>query len=169
MHLRRRIIAAVGLIWLGTAAAVAEEAVARVGTYGAWSLLTDDNAPHLFCFVTSEAKESAPKAERDVPRAYISAWPKDGIRGEVSFRFAAHIEQHSDVTASIRPNEYTLFTNGDRAFVKDPTQELKLLDAMRKGHVLTVAFTAEDGGQVSDTYSLSGVGVALQTLQDTCF
>ena len=87
MQYRRCIIAALCLIWLNSATAIGADAVTRVDTYGDWSLLTDSNAPHLFCFVTSEPKTSEPQdAPRDAPRAYISAWPKDGISGEVSFR-----------------------------------------------------------------------------------
>jgi hypothetical protein len=141
----------------------------RVDTYGDWTLLTDSASPHLFCFVTSEPKSSAPKdAPREAPRAYISAWPKDGIRGEVSFRMGFKIKKNAPATASVGPGGFKLFGSNDHAFVSDSTQELKLIEAMRKGNTMTVA-VASDHGTVTDTYSLSGVVAALQKLQDACF
>ena len=141
----------------------------RVDTYGDWTLLTDSAIPHLFCFVTSEPKSSTPNnAQREAPRAYISAWPKDGIRGEVSFRMGFKIKKSTQGTASVGAGGFKLFGSSDRAFVSDSTQELKLIEAMRKGSSMTVAI-ASDHGTVTDTYSLSGVGTALQKLQETRF
>jgi hypothetical protein len=141
----------------------------RVNTYGDWTLLTDSATPHLFCFVTSEPKSSTPKdAPREAPRAYISAWPKDGIRNEVSFRIGFKVKKKALATASVGARGFKLFGSNDRAFVLDSTQELKLIEAIRKGSTMTVA-VASDHGTVKDTYSLSGVGAALQKLQDACF
>lgn len=141
----------------------------RVDTYGDWTLLTDSETPHLFCFITSEPKSSTPKdAEREAPRAYISAWPKDGIRGEVSFRMGFAIKKSAQGKASVGPSGFKLFGSNDRAFVSDSTQELKLIEAMRRGSTMTVA-VASDHGTVTDAYSLSGIGTALQKLQQSCF
>jgi hypothetical protein len=40
---------------------------------------------------------------------------------------------------------------------------------MRKGADLTVVASSERGTEITDTYSLSGLGQALQKLQATCF
>lgn len=141
----------------------------RVDTYGDWTLLTDSATPHLFCFVTSQPKSSTPKdAPREAPRAYISAWPKDGIRSEVSFRMGFKIKKNAPATASVGSGGFKLFSSDNHAFVSDSTRELKLIEAMRKGSTMTVA-VASDHGTVTDTYSLSGVAAALQKLQDACF
>jgi hypothetical protein len=168
MHGPRRFFAALPFFVLASAPLGAEP-MTRVDTYGDWTLLTDSETPHLFCFVTSQPKSSAPNnAQREAPRAYISAWPKDGIRSEVSFRMGFKIKKSAQGTASVGAGGFKLFGSNDRAFVSDSTQELKLLEAMRKGSSMTVA-VASDHGTVTDTYSLSGVGVALQKLQETCF
>jgi hypothetical protein len=168
MHGPRCFLAAL-LFFASASAPLEAETMTRVDTYGDWTLLTDSVTPHLFCFVTSEPKSSAPNnAQREAPRAYISAWPKDGIRGEVSFRMGFQIKKSTQGTASVGAGGFKLFGSSDRAFVSDSTQELKLIEAMRKGSSMTVAI-ASDHGTVTDTYSLSGVGVALQKLQETCF
>jgi len=150
--------------------AIGAESVTRASTYGDWDLMVDSNAPHLFCFVTSEPKTSEPQdIQREAPRAYVSAWPKDGIRAEVSFLPGYKIKKNAQGTATVSPSGFRLFGSSDRAYVSDSTQELKLLEAMRKGSTMTVAVPSDGGATVTDTYSLNGVGLALQKLQETCF
>jgi invasion protein IalB len=152
------------------ARALSAERVSLDHTYGDWSLMVDGNNPHLFCFVTSEPKSSAPNnTQRQAPRAYISAWPKDGIRAEVSFRMGFRIKKNTPGMATISPAGFRLFGSGDRAYVSDSTRELKLVDAMRKGTTMTVAASSDRGATVTDTYSLIGIRQALQKLQETCF
>lgn len=139
-------------------------------TFSDWSLYVDDATPHQFCFVTSEPKSSEPAgASRDDPRLYISAWPKDGIKSEVSFRMGFPVKSNGDGKATVSPASFAVFGANDRAYVADAIQELKLVDAMKKGSKLEVAVTSERGTRVTDSYSLSGLGQALQKLQDTCF
>lgn len=168
MHGPRRVLAAL-FFFVVASSQLAAETMTRADTYGDWTLLTDSVTPHLFCFVTSEAKSSTPdNAQREAPRAYISAWPKDGIRSEVSFRVGFKTKKGAQGTASVGAGGFKLFGSNDRAFVSDSTQELKLIEAMRKGSSMTVMI-ASDHGSVTDTYSLSGIGIALQKLQETCF
>ncbi|RUP00260.1 invasion associated locus B family protein [Hyphomicrobium sp.] len=150
--------------------AAAADQMTRAYTSGDWSLMTDANTPHLFCFVTSEPKSTAPAdAQRQPPRAYISAWPKDGIRAEVSFRMGFRVKKNAQALATVSPAGFRLFASGDRTYVSDSTRELKLVEAMRKGTTMTVAATSDAGAAVTDTYSLNGIGQALQKLQETCF
>jgi invasion protein IalB len=146
------------------------EKVSTAFTFGDWAVMTDEASPHLFCFVTSAPKSSAPSdAQREAPRAYVTAWPKDGIRAEVSFRMGFAIKKASPATATVAPANFKLFGAGDRVYVSDATRELKLVEAMRKGSALSVVALTGAGAPVTDTYSLNGLGQALQKLQETCF
>lgn len=150
--------------------ALGTEQVALVSTHGDWSLMADADDPHRFCFVTSEPKTSEPQnVPREAPRAYISAWPKNGIRAEISFLMGFRVKKNAQGTATVSPSDFKLFGASERAYVADSTQELKLVEAMRKGNTLTVAITTDRGVNVVDTYSLTGIGQALQKLQETCF
>ncbi len=170
MRNSRKILAILLLMTATPVRAADAEQMTRANTYGEWALMTDGNNPHLFCFVTSEPKSSqAADAERQPPRAYISAWPKDGIRAEVSFRMGFKIKKTTPGLATVSPSGFRLFGSGDRAYVSDSTRELKLVEAMRKGSTMTVAATPDTGAAVTDTYSLNGIETALQKLQETCF
>lgn len=167
-------------VYSGLAAAVAVAVIAspasanpsveRADSFGDWTLYADSSEPHQFCFVTSEPKSSEPAgASRDAPRVYVSAWPQDGVKSEVSFRMGFPVKKAASGAARIAPASFALFGAGDRAFVSDPTQELKLVEAMRKGAEMTIEATSERGTVVTDVYSLSGVGQALERLRELCF
>jgi invasion protein IalB len=154
----------------GSAIGAEQTQMTLASTFGDWSLMTDANAPHLFCFITSEPKLSQPSdAQRQPPRAYISAWPKDGIRAEVSFRMGFRIKKNTPGLATVSPSGFRLFGSDDRAYVTDSTRELKLVEAMRKGSTMTVTATPANGPSVTDTYALNGIEIALRKLQETCF
>jgi invasion protein IalB len=170
MQMLGKLLAVSVLLAASCEAAVAAEQMTLASTFGDWSLMTDTNSPHQFCFITSEPKQSQPTdAQRDAPRAYISAWPKDGIRAEVSFLMGFKIKKGTPGMATVSPAGFRLFGSGDRVYVSDSTRELKLVEAMRKGSALTIAATPATGATVTDTYSLNGVETALQKLQETCF
>jgi hypothetical protein len=152
-----------------TSASQAQQ-VSKLTSIMDWSLYTDGKSPHLFCFITSEPKSSAPpETPRELPRVYVSAWPKDGVKGELSIRLGFPAKKGTDISAAVGTTAFKLFASDERAFVQDATSELKLLEAMRKGSKLTVTATTATGTEVTDTYSLSGLGQALGELQSTCF
>ena len=171
MALKRTLcLLAVAVGSLTMSAARAEVTVTKADSYGDWTLFVDAKSPHLFCFVTSEPKSSEPTdTAREAPRVYISAWPKDGVKGEVSFRLGFPTKKASEITASVPPAGFKLFASDDRAYVQDATQELKLLDAMKKGAKVTISAATQTGVAVTDSYSLSGLGQAIGQLQSTCF
>lgn len=160
--------AVVTVATVGTTASAQQ--VSRLASMMEWSLYVDAKTPHAFCFVTSEPKASAPPdAQRETGRAYVSAWPKDGVKAEFSVRLGFSAKKGADVSAAVGTQSFKMFTTGERAFVQDATAELKLVEAMRKGTKFTITATTASGTEVSDTYSLTGMGQALQQLQSTCF
>ena len=107
-------------------------------------------------------------AKRDDSFVYISAWPKDGIKSEISIKLGYAAKSVSGAKVAIGKDVFSLFIKDERAFVADATQELKLVDAMKKGSKLTVEATAANGTAVTDTYSLSGITQALQAQAAAC-
>ncbi len=166
---RHLMLATAGLFCFTVPHAYAED-VSKLATLIDWALYTDSKSPHKFCFVTSEPKSSEPAdTAREPPRIYISAWPAEGIKSEISVRLGFPPKKSSEISVSIAPATFKLFSADERAYVHDETQELKLVDAMKKGSKLTVSATTATGTDVTDTYSLTGLGQALQELQKTCF
>jgi invasion protein IalB len=164
--LSRAALAALGL--LSAHPSFAENAV-PAGNFGAWSLFTTDVTGQKLCFATSQPTSSEPKgANRGPARAFVSAWPKDGVKTEISMKLGFPIKKESEVSVGVGTESYTLFPKDERAFVSDPTQELKLLEAMKKGSMLVVQATSERGTAVTDIYSLQGFTQAVQALGTAC-
>jgi hypothetical protein len=136
---------------------------------GDWSMFIHDAAQKKICFIASQPSSSSPKdAKRDQPFFYISAWPKDGVKSEVSVLLGYPVKKGSDVTVTISSNSFKLFSQGDKAFVADPTEELKLIDAMKRGSTMEVSGSAEGGFETTDKYSLSGVTASMRNLNSKC-
>jgi Invasion associated locus B (IalB) protein len=170
MRSRRCLMLAAAVVFWSAGPYARAEDVSKLATLIDWALYTDGKSPHKFCFVTSEPKSSEPAdTAREAPRIYISAWPVEGIKSEISVRLGFPPKKASDISAGVDPASFKLFAADERAYVPDQTQELKLVEAMKKGSKLTVSATTATGTAITDTYSLAGLGQALQELQKTCF
>lgn len=139
------------------------------GTFGGWSLYTSQAGAAKICFVAAPPSKKEPaNANRATTLLYVSAWPKDGIRSEVSVKLGYPIKAASDVSLSVGKETFKLFPKDERAYVADATEELKLIEALKKGATASVAATSERGTSTTDTYPLNGLSQALQALATTC-
>ncbi|MEL6373461.1 MAG: invasion associated locus B family protein [Pseudomonadota bacterium] len=134
-----------------------------------WSAYQHQGEPAQICFVAAKPGDTLPKNVRRGPiQFYVSAWPKDGVKAEVSVVIGYPFRPGSDVTVQIDGATFTLFTDKDKAFVEDPTKELKLIEAMRKGSQMVVKGRSSRGTLTTDTYSLTGVSAALDAVNTSC-
>lgn len=142
-----------------------------VNKFNDWTLYSNAAAPQICFLAATAAPSDVPGLKRTPPLLYVSAWPKDGVKSEVSVKLGFPPRKASEPTIAITGQvsaTFKLFVKDDRAFIADATQELKLIEAMKKGSKLTVQSTQEAGTSVIDTYSLAGVTNALQALAAGC-
>lgn len=159
--------------------AIDANAATVVKTFSGWTLYSEA-AQQQICFLASPPTETQPAGlKRDPALLYVSAWPKEGVRSEVSVKLGFPVRKATEPTVSVTgpgvsgpgnaaPPSFRMFVKDDRAFVTDATQELKLLEAMKKGTRLVVQATSERGTVVTDTFSLAGVSAGLQALAGGC-
>jgi len=151
------------------AAEVIAQTVDLVDNQGAWSLYADTATPKQVCFVASQPQAVEPiGANRGPIYFYISAWPKDGVKTEPSVKVGYPIDPAKDMTVTIDADTFKLFAKDERGFVSDPTEELKLIEAMKKGSTAVVKATSKRGTNTTDTYSLSGISQVLEKLAEKC-
>lgn len=161
----------IGVLWLVGALVIAGGAHAAklVEKSGNWSMFVHDAAQKKICFIASQPASSTPKdAKREQAFFYVSAWPKDGVKSEVSVLLGYPVKKGSTVTVTIGTNSFKLFPQDDKAFVADPTDELKLIEAMKRGNAMEIAASSEGGFDTQDKYSLSGITAALKNLAGKC-
>lgn len=151
------------------AAPVRGEGTVVAGKYNDWTLHINEGKSHKICFITSEPSAKEPSgANRAATLLYVSAWPKDGIKTEVSVKLGYTVKKGSEIKVTADKDIFKMFAKEERGFVEDATQELKLIEAMKKGSTLIVQATSDRGTGTTDTYSLSGFTQALQSLTDNC-
>lgn len=164
-----------GMAALGTILTVSATALAAalaqngtpLGQQGDWTIFSDP--AKTVCFVASQAKDSEPKGlNRDAVVFYVSTWPKEGVKGEVSIKLGYKAKKGSEATLSVGKDSFKLFSKDDKVFVDDPTRELKALEALKKSSKATVSATSERGTATTDTFSLNGLAQALQTMASAC-
>jgi len=151
------------------AAPAQAQTVDLVSRQGAWGLYADTATPKQVCFVAAQPQAVEPiGANRGPIFFYISAWPADGVKTEPSVKVGYPISAQKDMTVTIGSDVFKLFSKGERGFVSDPTEELKLVEAMKKGSTAIVTATSTRGTTTTDNYSLSGISNALQKMAETC-
>ena len=125
--------------------------------------------PADICFITSQPKEATPPGTLSGRGFfYVSSWPRDGVKAEISIKLSHSPKPGSTVTVQIGNSKFELFTKGDKAFVSDQTEELKLLDTMKRGSFMVIKATNAAGQETTETYSLIGVTKAISTLAKGC-
>lgn len=139
-----------------------------LGTHGNWKTYTHGTGDGRMCFAVAESSDADPGPGRQKPYVYVTAWPKAGIKAEISVLVGVALKKGSEIEVDVDGNRFALAPDGDRAFADDASQELKLLDAMRRGRTMTVSVTSEVGKALRDTYSLTGVTAAIQELTASC-
>lgn len=150
-------------------AAYAQQGTKVLSKHKDWALYSHTGEPATICFISAKPREKEPKDfDKDPSYFYISAWPDDGVKAEVSVKIGTQLQDGSDVDIQIGSSRYKLFIKEDKAFVNDATQELKLIESMKRGSFMKVSSTVSDGTRLEETYSLLGVTAAVNALRRGC-
>jgi hypothetical protein len=152
-----RISVAIAAIGTGICGEASAQVTKLVSKFNDWVLYAHESPQTKICFAAAQPKSSEPaRARRDMVLFYVSAWPKDGVKSEISVKIGFVLKKGSDVTVTVGASSFKLFTKDERAFVNDAAEEAKLIDALKKAPSMTVEATSEGGTVTKDTYSLSG-------------
>jgi hypothetical protein len=137
--------------------------------FGDWIVHQNSGAGPKICFAATVPKTKEPAtANRAKIVFYISAWPKEGVKSEISIKLGYPIKTDVPIAVTVGDDAFELFAQDDRAYMADATQELKMIESMRKGSKLVVKATSARGTQTVDTYSLQGLGQALDAVATAC-
>jgi hypothetical protein len=148
---------------------VASAQTRSISRFGDWTVYAHDEASGRICFASSPPRASDPPQDTGFkPLLYVSSWPREGVRAEVSVKTASPLKPGALGSIIVDKATFKLTASGDRAYVLDSTDELKLLEAMKKGSSVIVVAQTEQGVVAKDTYALSGITQALQAITSAC-
>lgn len=130
---------------------------------GDWAVYEHGEGNDRVCFALSEARQPSGSGRKPA-FVLVSTWPRDGIKRQVSVLAGLQLRKGSTVKVDIDEAGFELFASGDRAFVADATQELKLAEAMRKGRSMAVEVIPHTGAPLKQVFSLRGVSQSFQSI-----
>jgi invasion protein IalB len=134
-----------------------------------WQVYLHETKDEKVCFAASAPSSMEPKAaKRGSVYFYLTTWQKDGVRNEVSVKLGYTLKADAVPTVAVGTEEFQLYPKDDKAFMRDPGEERKLVEAMRKGATVTVKGTSARGTNTTDQYSLKGLGAALKQIETSC-
>ncbi len=142
-----------------------------LGQYGEWGAYTASPAGNKVCFALAKpktAKTEPAGRKRDQSYLFVSSRPGEKVRNEISVVIGYPFKTSSDATAEIGGSKFPMYTLNDGAWIKNATEEARMVEAMRKGADLTVTGTSGRGTVSTDQYSLKGLAQALDKIDQEC-
>ncbi len=141
----------------------------QVGSYGDWGAFLAQGGKDKTCYALATPKERAPASlKRDPAYVFISNRPAEKVRNEVSIIMGFAMKDGSEARAEIGGAKFDLVAKGSNAWIKNPAEEGKFVDELKKGAKLIVKAASVKGNVTTDTYSLSGISQALERVQKDC-
>jgi invasion protein IalB len=142
-----------------------------LGQYGDWGAYAASPGGKKVCFALAKpgiSETTPPGRPRNPAYMFISTRPADKVTNEVSIIVGYPFKPGSEATADIGSTDYALYTQQDGAWIKNATEEARMVDAMRGGQSVVVKGTSAKGTQSTDTYSLKGLSQALDRTGQEC-
>ncbi|BBF94580.1 invasion associated locus B family protein [Blastochloris tepida] len=140
-----------------------------LGRFGDWAAYASQNPKSRICYALSQPKDRQPASlKRDPGFLFISHRPGEGVRNEVSAMVGFPLKDGSDATLKIGNVVFAMTAKDDNVWIKNPAEEQRLVDAMRRGSDLTITGTSRRGNQSTDRYSLAGLSQALDRVAQEC-
>jgi hypothetical protein len=137
-----------------------------------WVASTYDDNGKTLCYATSEPRHQT-GAAKGRSKAYIAvthvSLADSNLHDQVSYIAGYELKPSSTVKLVIGKESFSLdLLQKDRAWAKDADADKALVAAMRKGNSLIIRGTSAQGGEVVDSYSLSGFSKAYQAISGAC-
>ena len=168
----RAAAAAAAIVIAASSPVLAQDSTNVVATEGDWTVFSA-NSPKE-CWAVSAPKSTqnqdsngnAKDVTRGDIRLYVAYRP--GQAGEVSFSGGYPFAPDSAVEVNIGGNVFKLFTEGESAWTGSPSEDSKLISALRGGSSAIVTGRSARGTVTKDTFSLAGITAMTNKAQAAC-
>ena len=131
------------LLWVehGAAAVAGGAKPTLLGQYGEWGAYSAAPGGKKVCFAIARptSSETNPQAKsRNPSYMFISSRPADKVSNEVSIVIGYPFKPNTEATAVIGSASFALYTQQDGAWIKNVSEEARLVDALRSGQSAVV-------------------------------
>jgi hypothetical protein len=142
-----------------------------LGQFGDWGAYTANGGGRVLCYALAKPTSQAtqpPGRPRDPAYIFIATRPAENVRNEVSVVIGYPFKPGFEASVDIGSNKYAMYTQNDGAWVKNPAEEPRMIEAMRKGADLVVTGESGKGTKSTDRYTLRGLSQALDRVAQEC-
>jgi hypothetical protein len=140
----------------------------QIGSFGEWGAYQTEGKSKT-CYALTQPKSRDPASgKRDSAYIFISYRPAENVKNEISIIMGFPMKDGSEAKAEIGDADFGLIAKGSNAWVKNAAEEGRLIEAMKKGSKLVVKAASAKGKVTTDTYSLGGLGQALDRVRKEC-
>ena len=145
-----------------------------VGTFSDWTMWSysgsyNGSGDGKVCYIYAEPEKMQPdKLDHGRVSFSVTVSPSQGVGNEANFVAGYALKEQSPVTVDIDGKKFTMFTQGDSAWLVNKDDEAQLLAAMKNGKTMVVKATSRRGNQTTYNYSLSGVTAASDKMIAEC-
>jgi invasion protein IalB len=144
------------------------------GTFNDWTIWSYTGSYNgagegKVCYIYSEPDKMTPdKLDHGRVSFSVTVSPSQGVANEANFVAGYALKEQSPVTVEVDNKKFTMFTQGDSAWLVNKYDETQLLAAMKAGKSMVVKATSRRGNQTTYNYSLSGVTAASDKMMTDC-
>ena len=140
-----------------------------LASFNDWNAYVSGQGRAKLCYALSQPKERLPKdLKRDPAYLFVSFRPAENVRNEIAVVMGFATKDGGAAEAVVGNAAFALVTKGPNAWVKNQSEEAKVIAAFSKGKDVTVKATSGRGNATSDRYSLNGFAQALDRARKEC-
>jgi invasion protein IalB len=152
-----------------TAAKPGQTQALLLETSGRWQAFSSQPGRAKMCYALSKPASRSPANLKDVEGfLFISSRPGEGVRNEISVVMKFDLKENVEHQAIIGDQRFALAAKGQNLWLKNPAEESRMLDSMRRGGDLEIRATSKKGNATSDKYSLSGIAQTVKRAEEAC-
>lgn len=168
-----RAMTGAALAIIGASAFAQTQSTNRVAANTDWSVFVESNPKE--CWSVSSPKQTVnTKGGRVVAvkrgdiLLFVFHRPGSGVSGQVTFTGGYPFAKGSTVSMDISGTTFELFTDGEWAWPATPSDDAKIVTAMKRGSTATLSARSGRGTQTKDSFSLSGFTAAVEEAEKRC-
>lgn len=140
-----------------------------LGTFRDWGAYSSAVGRGKVCYALAEPKARTPANLKDTKGyLFISTRTAERVKNEISLVMNFDLKEDVDHELVIGQTKVPLVAKGQNLWIKNPAEEGRAIDAMRRGSELTIRGTSKRGNPTSDRYSLAGFSDAVDAAAKDC-
>ena len=154
----------------------------EVGTFGDWGAYLAKGKGKT-CYALAKPQERKPEGRKvegrkdegrkvegrkDLAYVFIADRPGEKVHNEVSIMMGFPIKESGTAQALVGKASFDLVAKGSNAWIKNPEEEAKFVEALQHSAKLIVKAPPMKGPLTVDSYSLSGLKQALAQVGKDC-